>query len=563
MNSLSSSIPSGGGPLDSVSQLFPSPTSSTSIYTFAITLEPALQVIKGPALYTIMVSVASSKPPVSWPVIRRYSEFLSLRNELTDLDVIPLSLDRTFPPRHSLSPSNDQAVINERLELLPIWLAGVAKVAQCVQTQVFRSFLNLDAFDRELDSNVSTLSFGKQQQQQPISCSVEPCSSSNNNNIHNNSNNNNIHIHNSIDNNNLLLPHYQQDHHHHQHHQHAQVETASVHTTVDIHVPSLTLDPEMVVMPVGRALAASKAIAAAAKEARAKANLLSDTAKQANLAADEASKMLFEVRANVGGAHLHRSSLRNVEADDLMKQHRATATAKAAIDQDLVASNLEAAALAKLRVAHDMHVRASAELLFAQHEISEGALHEEHIHVIEACAASARAKISVRQAASHKAEEEAALTALDDALASVRLATAAVHSALAALDVEKKKVEELRVSALAHKTASAKETQAAALASAQQDAHSKAAEFSFEQAKAARATELEITSIMTATGNSSTVSDTKKLYEDAKLSNGASLGIPHEGVSMTSRHIQGVGRALTTPGPNAAIQVTAVGITKD
>ena len=76
------------------------------------------------------------------------------------------------------------------------------------------------------------------------------------------------------------------------------------------------------------------------------------------------------------------------------------------------------------------------------------------------------------------------------------------------------------------------------------------------------AAELEISSIMTAAGNADAVLDTKRLYEDAKLSNSVS-GVPHEGVSVSSRHIQGVGRALTTPGPNAAIQVTAVGIKKD
>lgn len=517
---MNSSIPSGGGPLDS--------PSSSSIYTFSVTIEPTLQAAHGPALYTIQCTVLSAKPPVSWPVIRRYSEFLSLRNELTDLDVIPLSLDRNFPPRHTLAPSNDPAVVAERLRLLPLWLSGVARVAQCTQTQVFRSFLNLDVFDRELDSQSATLPLGKQQQ--PLLSSTSSADS-------------------------FLARHPQ-------HHQHAQVETSSVHTTIDIHVPSLTVDPSLIVFPVGRALAASKASASAAKEARARATLLSETAKQANDAADEAAKMLSLIRSDVGVAHHHRYSLKDVEADDLRKQLRATTTAKAAIDQDLVATNLEAEALKKLRVAHEMHIKASSELLFAQHAISEGALHEEHIHVIEACAASARAKIAVRTAASEKAEEEAALTAIDEAIESVSIAGNAVHVAQAAFECEKKKVEELRVSAITHKKAAARETQAAALASALQDAHSKAAEFSFEQAKAARASELEISSIMTAAGNADAVLDTKRLYEDAKLSNGVS-GVPHEGVSVSSRHIQGVGRALTTPGPNAAIQVTAVGIKKD
>jgi len=524
MNSpLPSSIPSGGGPLDS--------PSSSSIYTFSVSIQPTLQAAHGPALYTILCTVLSAKPPVSWPVIRRYSEFLSLRNELTDLDVIPISLDRNFPPRHTLAPSNDPAVVAERLRLLPLWLSGVARIAQCTQTQVFRSFLNLDVFDRELDSQSATLPLGKQQQQQPLSSSSTSSADS-------------------------FLPR------HPQHHQHAQVETSSVHTTIDIHVPSLTVDPSLIVFPVGRALAASKAAAAAAKEARATATLLFETAKQASDAADEAAKMLSLIRSDVGVAHHHRYSLKDVEADDLMKQHRATTTAKAAIDQDLVATNLESLALCKLRVAHEMHVKASSEIFFAQHAISEGALHEEHIHVIEACAASARAKIAVRKAASEKAEEEAALTAIDEAIESVSLAGNAVHVAQATFECEKKKVEELRMSAITHKKAAARETQAAALASALQDAHSKAAEFSFEQAKAARASEVEISSILTASGNADAVLDTKRLYEDAKLSNGVS-GIPHEGVSVSSRHIQGVGRALTTPGPNAAIQVTAVGIKKD
>ena len=107
------------------------------------------------------------------------------------------------------------------------------------------------------------------------------------------------------------------------------------------------------------------------------------------------------------------------------------------------------------------------------------------------------------------------------------------------------------------------QTQAAALASAQQDAHSKAAEFSFEQARAAKATEREITTIMTETDNLNAVSEAKKLIDAKPRVLNNSSAVPHEGVSMTSRHVQGVGRALTTPGPNAALQVTALGIKRE
>lgn len=531
--------PSGGGPrLDS-----PSPSSS---YSISINLEPSLQSSKGPALYSVDITFTSSNPPLSWRVIRRYSEFLSLRNELTDLDVIPLSLDRSFPPRHTLAPSNDAAVVSERVRLLPVWLSGVSRNAQCTQTQVFRSFLNLDAFDRELDrasgslltsATISSPSKLQQQSQSQLSQSSQPQP--------------------------IILSRHQQ-------HQHATVETASCNATIDLHVPSLTVDPHLIVMPVGRALAASKAIAAAAKAARATADVLAQTAKTANDAADESAKMLTEVKAScvrIDGSSVtqsnHRVNLIDVELDNKLKQHIATTSAKAALDQDNVASNLEAEALSKLRIAHDMHVKASAELLFAQHAISEGAYHEERLHVIEACAASARAKIAVKQAASDKAEEEAALTALDDAYVAVQTADRAVKIAQTTFESEKKRVEDLKISALFHKVASARETQAAALASAQQDAHSKAAEFSFEQARAAIATEREITTIMTETGNLNAVSEAKKLIDAKPRVINNSSAVPHEGVSMTSRHVQGVGRALTTPGPNAALQVTALGIKRE
>ena len=159
------------------------------------------------------------------------------------------------------------------------------------------------------------------------------------------------------------------------------------------------------------------------------------------------------------------------------------------------------------------------------------------------------------------AEEEAALTQLASVLVDELAAQADVDAARTRVRTSKQSAEELKGKACTHQAASASATRAAAQASAEQDAHSHAAAFAFEQSRVANVTERELRE-MVDVDSAINASNGGAGNSDAVAIDGgvAALEAIHEGVAVSTRHLEGVGRALTTPGPDAARRVADVGI---
>jgi hypothetical protein len=98
----------------------------------------------------------------------------------------------------------------------------------------------------------------------------------------------------------------------------------------------------------------------------------------------------------------------------------------------------------------------------------------------------------------------------------------------------------------------------AAEASAMQDAHNLAAGFAYTQAHVAEGTEAELRSMLA--GSEAPAPGSAKNGEAAAAA--ARAAIPHEGVGVQHRSLTGVGRALTTAGPNAAARIDSIAVPK-
>lgn len=111
------------------------------------------------ALYEIILSLimpsnepslaSSSSREITWSVLHRFSEFVSLKESLGDL--IPTDVLKLFPPKHGIiRSSKDTNVINERLRMLPRFLVAISKIPEVSTHPIFRSFLGLEQFEAEL-----------------------------------------------------------------------------------------------------------------------------------------------------------------------------------------------------------------------------------------------------------------------------------------------------------------------------------------------------------------------------------------------------------------------------
>ena len=477
------------------------------------------------------------REPLRWTVLRRFADACALHDELFDggdglhSDIIAAS-EHLFPTR---SASADGICA-----LLPSWLAAISETT--IESPVFAAFLDLMMLDRALEAADARI--GSCPGPRPAVRFVVPAKLP------------------------ALAPSASPQHpmiEKASSYEHARVEVASARASVELHVPRLTVSPDAIVLPVSRALAASKVASAAAKAARAAAEALKALAAERATAAATASAVVAAVEAEAAAVPPGSDSKRGRELAELRIEERrrlslATAAAADAHAKSAVASQLEADSAAKLRGAKAMHQAASRQLLGAEHAVAEGALHEEHLHVIEGCAAAARAKHAVQLAAHHKAEEEAALTQLASVLVDELAAQADVDAARTRVRTSKQSAEELKGKACTHQAASASATRAAAQASAEQDAHSHAAAFAFEQSRVANVTERELREMVDVdsainTSNGGAGSDAVAI--DGGI---AALEAIHEGVAVSTRHLEGVGRALTTPGPDAARRVADVGI---
>ena len=491
-------------------------------------------------LLAIECTAAAAGVPLRWTVLRRFSDACALHDELFDggdglhSDVIA-TCEHLFPPRGSSADAISA--------MLPSWLSAIAEAT--IETPVFAAFIDLAMLDRALEAADARI--GSCSGPRPSVCFFAvpaparspaspqcPAPSP------------------------ALAPAKQVPAF-----EHARVEISSARASVELHVPRLTVSPDAVVLPVSRALAASKVASAAAKAARAAAETLKALAAERATAASTASAVVAAVEAEAAAAGPGGDSKRGRELAELRVEARrrlalAAAAAADAHAKSAVATQLEADSAAKLRGAKALHVAASRQLLGAEHAVAEGALHEEHLHVIEGCAAAARAKHAVQLAAYHKAEEEAVLAQLASVIADELAAQADADAARARVRARKQAADELRDKASTQQVASASATRAAAQASAEQDAHSHAAAFAFEQSRVASVTERELREMV----------DVDSAINGGATNGGAvaidggiaALEAIHEGVAVSTRHLEGVGRALTTPGPDAARRVADVGI---
>ena len=90
-----------------------------------------------------------------------------------------------------------------------------------------------------------------------------------------------------------------------------------------------------------------------------------------------------------------------------------------------------------------------------------------------------------------------------------------------------------------------------------QDAHNAAAGFAYEQAHIAEGTEAELRGML-----AGTEAPARAKGGEAAAAAAAAAAIPHEGVGVQHRSLTGVGRALTTAGPNAAARINSVAVPK-
>lgn len=97
------------------------------------------------AFYRIVLQLG---PNVSWSVVRRYSEFDSLRKELQTM-LSPAEND-LFPHKHPFSSSADSGVVEERLRQLPVWLMAISSHPTVSLHPNFRKFLDLTEHEEEL-----------------------------------------------------------------------------------------------------------------------------------------------------------------------------------------------------------------------------------------------------------------------------------------------------------------------------------------------------------------------------------------------------------------------------
>jgi chemotaxis protein histidine kinase CheA len=97
-------------------------------------------------LYNIQLTLPGSHG--SWCVQRRFRDFLFLRDAL-EHKLGPAEKDK-FPPKHPLSSSKAEYVVQERLEKLPQWLIAIAGHENVSVDAAFRAFLGLDLREQTL-----------------------------------------------------------------------------------------------------------------------------------------------------------------------------------------------------------------------------------------------------------------------------------------------------------------------------------------------------------------------------------------------------------------------------
>jgi hypothetical protein len=583
----------------------PSDALDYALYELQLTLQPPVPASPVPASSSSSSSSSTSWNPnspeeVSWKVLRRYSEFAALRDSLTD---IPDEVQSLFPPKHALRSSKDPVTVKERLERLPRWLIAVSRDPQVTTHPLFRSFLRLDLFENELAQAFAALPASassmpmRLEHHHDVEMAVPPPTpppapaaagpplpplpplpprprpSSPSVRLVAGQHQPGAEAEWEHDSRNLVsvpAP------------PHAGDEYATARSSVDLRVPSLTLPADDVVRPVQMDVAEARALSSAAARAAAESEAAADTVRrssaQAHLVADEreaADRDTEALRRRAEEAAREAARLRGLvssrqhDADGLKRTERARMhDLEAAVEraQELArrAKDLEAEAARKAHHALHEHERATAELIKAERAIEEGAEHESHRHIAEAAAAAARAKRFVALAAKEKAEEESAIRAAHAAAAEESEAIALLHLAeeKAANAALTRHHAQARAESL--QASSARHTFAAAKASSDLDAHGRASTFSHGRAVAAETalhtTEREREGIrreFEGAGRAGAGRHTAAAMgagEPTTQGKGvpSPTHVPHEGVTVLHRTVEGVGSSLTTTGPGAA-----------